>query len=220
MPGLSGIAQLREPGSRDRASKTVDVVETDAEAIAESLRTPAAFGALFDRHFDAIHAYLQRQLGPDRADDLAAQTFLVAFDRRERFEPSHSSARPWLFGIAGNLVRRHYRDLKRQLQAYARTGVDPLFDAFDGAEERLDAETMRPELAGALASLPREELETLLLYAWGELSYAEIAETLEIPLGTVRSRLSRARERIREPLGLARASTGTSQSPIGPGGSG
>jgi len=99
------------------------------------------------------------------------------------------------------------------------TGVDPLldgFDAFEGADERLDALNMRPELAGALAGLPKEELETLLLYAWAELSYAEIAEALAVPLGTVRSRLHRARARIREPLAAIVAIGSNRQTSAGP----
>lgn len=194
----------------------MDSPRSDGALIAESLRAPAVFGAIFDRHFDAIHAYLQRQVGPDRAEDLAAQTFLVAFDKRERFESHQDSARPWLFGIAVNLVRRHYRDVQRQLRAYARSGVDPLLDAFDGIEDRLDAMGMRSELAGALAELPKEELETLLLYAWADLSYTEIAETLAVPVGTVRSRLNRARGRLREPIAGAREITDTSRTPVEP----
>jgi RNA polymerase sigma factor (sigma-70 family) len=183
----------------------VDNRKLDGDVIAESLLAPAAFGAIFDRHFDVIHAYLQRQLGPDLADELASQAFLVAFDKRATFDLTRESARPWLYGIAANLARRHYRDMQRQFSAYAKTGVDPVVDAFDGAEDRVDAGVMRQELADVLATLPKEELETLLLYAWGELTYVEIAETLEVPVGTIRSRLNRARKRIREPLSADRA---------------
>ena len=186
---------------------------TDGVVIAESLIAPAAFGAIFDRHFDRIHGFLQRQVGTDLADDLASQTFLVAFDRRASFDLAHESARPWLFGIAANLVRRNFRDLQRQLNAYARSGADSPVDAFDGVEERADAAALRPSLATALAELPKEELETLLLYAWAELTYVEIAEALGVPVGTVRSRLNRTRERLHEPLaakrGIATDSTAT-----------
>jgi RNA polymerase sigma-70 factor, ECF subfamily len=178
---------------------------TDSVVIAESRVVPAAFGAIFDRHFDRIHGYLQRQVGTDLADDLASQTFLVAFDRRVGFDLARESARPWLFGIAANMVRRHLRDVRRRLSAYARVGVEPDLDAFDGAEERADAAVLRPSLATALDDLPREELETLLLYAWADLTYSEIAEALAVPTGTVRSRLSRTRERLREPLAAERA---------------
>jgi RNA polymerase sigma factor (sigma-70 family) len=180
---------------------------TDSVVIAESLIAPAVFGAIFDRHFDRIHGYLQRQVGPDLADDLASQAFLVAFDQRARFDLAQESARPWLFGIAANMARRHFRDVRRQLSAYARTGADLPVDAFDGVEEKADASAIRSSLETALAKLPREELETLLLYAWAELSYSEVAAALGVPVGTVRSRLSRTRERLREPLAAEGAIT-------------
>lgn len=181
---------------------------TDSEAIADSIAAPPAFAAVFDRHFAAIHAYLQRRIGRDLADELSAQTFLVAFDNRGRYDTSRPDARPWLFGIATNLLRRCRRQELRELRAYARSGVDPVLDAFDGVVERVDATNMRRELVEALAQISTEEIDALLLFAWAELSYAEIAEALEIPVGTVRSRLSRARGRIRELLELEVASTG------------
>ncbi len=172
----------------------------DSDAISASTRAPAGFAAIFDRHFDVVHAYLQRRVGPDLADELSAQTFLVAFDKRGGYDPAQPDARPWLFGIATNLLRRHHRDEVRQLRAYARSAVDPVLDAFDGVEARLDALKMRRELIDALADVPAEELDALLLYAWADLSYTEIAAALNVPTGTVRSRLSRARGRIHAAL--------------------
>jgi RNA polymerase sigma factor (sigma-70 family) len=177
----------------------------DSDAVSASLHTPAGFATIFDRHFDAVHAYLQRRVGPDLADELSAQTFLVAFDKRDGYDPAQPDARPWLFGIATNLVRRHHRDEVRQFRAYARSAEDPVLDAFDGVEARLDASEMRRELVDALAQVPVEELDALLLYAWAELSYPEIASALDIPTGTVRSRLSRARGRIRAALDAGRS---------------
>ncbi len=185
---------------------------TDGEILADSIDNAASFAAIFDRHFDAIYGYLQRRIGPDLAEELASQTFLVAFDQRARYDPSFSKARPWLFGIASNLLRRQRREERRQLKAYARTGIDPLGDALEGAEARLDAADMRRELAAALAKLPAEELDVLLLYAWAELSYAEMAQALGTPIGTVRSRLSRARRRVRELLEPERANRGAEHS--------
>ncbi|HET7443056.1 MAG TPA: RNA polymerase sigma factor [Solirubrobacterales bacterium] len=175
-------------------------MNSDSEAIVASTSSPSGFAAIFDRHFDAVHAYLQRRVGPDLADELAAQTFLVAFDKRGVYDPAQPDARPWLLGIATNLLRRHRRDEVRQFRAYARSATDPLLDAFDGVEARIDASKMRRELVEALADLPTEELDSLLLYAWAGFSYTEIAVALEIPAGTVRSRLSRARGRIRAAL--------------------
>jgi RNA polymerase sigma factor (sigma-70 family) len=213
---LPGI--VREPLSGLRTTRIVPSHPADNVLIAESFVTPASFGPIFDRHFDRIHGYLQRQLGTDLADDLASETFLVAFDRRASFDLGHESARPWLFGIAANLTRRHHRDVRRRLNAYARAGADPVLDAFDGIEEKADAAALRGTLGAALSRLPKEELETLLLHAWAELTYSETAEALEVPVGTVRSRLNRTRGRLREPLAGERASTETS-TPVGQNGS-
>lgn len=174
----------------------------DSDAISASAATPADFAAIFDRHFDVVHAYLQRRVGRDLADELAAETFLVAFDKRDRYDVSRPDARPWLFGIATNLLHRHRRHELRQLRAYARSASDPILDAFDGVEARLDASSLRRELVDALTRVPAEELDALLLFAWADFSYGEIAEALEIPIGTVRSRLSRARTRMRAELVL------------------
>jgi RNA polymerase sigma factor (sigma-70 family) len=164
--------------------------------------TPADFAAIFDRHFDAVHAYLQRRIGRDLADELAAETFLIAFDNRARYDVSRPSARPWLFGIATNLLHRHHRYELRELRAYARSAADPILDAFDGVDARIDASSIRRELVDALTRVPADELDALLLFAWADFSYTEIAQALEIPVGTVRSRLSRARARIRGALEL------------------
>jgi RNA polymerase sigma-70 factor (ECF subfamily) len=184
----------------------MEVPIPDSAALAASLTSPAEFAPVFDRHYDAVHAYLQRRVGPDAADELAAQTFLVAFERRARYDRSRPGARPWLFGIATNLLLHHRRQVVRQLRAYARTGVDPVLDAFEGVEDRLDAAGLGRDLAAALAGLPAAEVEVLLLYAWADLSYPEIATALGVPVGTVRSRLWRARGRIRELLPGRRAS--------------
>lgn len=182
---------------------------SDSELISASAEAPGDFAAIFDRHFDAVHAYLQRRIGPDLAEELSAQTFLVAFDNRHRFDPVRGEARPWLLGIATNLMRRHWRREVRELRAYARTAADPVLDAFDGIEERIDASGQRRRLVEGLAELSGPERDALLLAAWADLSYAEIAAALEIPVGTVRSRLSRARERIGSALGDERGGAAT-----------
>lgn len=179
----------------------------DSDAISASTATPDDFAEIFDRHFDAVHAYLQRRIGRDLADELSAETFLIAFDNRARYDVSRPDARPWLFGIATNLLHHHHRHEMRQLRAYARSAADPILDAFDGVDARIDASSIRRELVDALTDVPAEELDALLLFAWADFSYTEIAEALEIPVGTVRSRLSRARARIRPALEVEPAST-------------
>jgi RNA polymerase sigma factor (sigma-70 family) len=180
---------------------------TDSDAISASLAVPAEFAVVFDRHVEAIHAYLQRRVGRDLADEISSQTFLAAFDGRSRYDLSRPDSRPWLFGIATNLLRRHQRSEVRALRAYARSAADPILDPFEGVEDRIDASNRRRDLVEALSELPGEERDALLLYAWADLSYAEIAEALEVPVGTVRSRLSRARARVREPLEASRATS-------------
>jgi RNA polymerase sigma-70 factor (ECF subfamily) len=172
---------------------------SDAEVIVASRSDPARFAEVFDRHFRTIHRYLLRRVGRELADDLAAETFAQAFVGRDRYDPTRADAKPWLFGIAANLLRHHKRRERRQLLAYSRTGVDPVVDPeLDRVEACLDAEAAGPLIARALGTLRQAEREVLLLYAWADLSYAEISEALGLPPGTVRSRLSRARRRIRE----------------------
>lgn len=159
-----------------------------------------SFDAAFEAEFASLHRYLARRLGASAADDLAAETFAVAFrswDRLDRARP----VRPWLYGIAANLVRHHWRKERRMLRAYARTGVDPVLADDDSAVERIDAEARHRELADALAQLRPDEREILLLHAWADLADSEIAAALGLPVGTVKSRLSRTRERLRNQLG-------------------
>jgi RNA polymerase sigma factor (sigma-70 family) len=163
---------------------------TDAQAIGASLADPEAFAVLFDRHFDAIHRYVQRRVGPSLADEIAAETFSRAFDRRRSYDATRDDARAWLLGIAANLLHRHWRSERRRLDAYARSG---------GREDGELSGPLAAELAAAVKALPRREREPLLLLAWADLSYEEIAHALDIPIGTVRSRISRARTKLRGP---------------------
>lgn len=174
----------------------------DSEAITASLADPPAFGVIFERHFATIHGYLRRRLDRQLADELASQTFLVAFDRRAGFDPRRADSRPWLFGIATNLVRNHRRREIRELRAIAELTPDPVI-GIDGVESRIDAERMRGLLAQALADLPPGEADVLLLLVWAELDQSEIADALSVPVGTVKSRLARARGRLQAGLGLA-----------------
>jgi RNA polymerase sigma factor (sigma-70 family) len=160
-----------------------------------------SFAEVFRSEFGAIHRYLRRRVGRDGADDMSAATFAAAYANWNRVDPERA-VRPWLYGIATNLLRRHYRDEERKLRAYARTGVDPVSSG-DESEvvHRLDANSRKRALAVALADLRSEEREILLLHAWAELSDEEIAATLSIPVGTVKSRLHRTRDRLRNQLG-------------------
>jgi RNA polymerase sigma factor (sigma-70 family) len=174
---------------------------SDVTAIAASHATPAAFSTVFERHHAAVHGYLARRLGVDLADELAAEAFAVAFAKRGRYDGSFENARPWLFGIATRLAQRHWRREERELRAYARTGLDPVVPSHDEhVAAQADSLAAGPGLAAALALLSREERDVLLLYAWAELSYPEIAAALSISPGTVKSRLHRVRGRLRRSL--------------------
>jgi RNA polymerase sigma factor (sigma-70 family) len=173
---------------------------TDAEHIVASAADPARFGVIFDRHVGAIHGYLFRRVGAMLTEDLTSETFVVAFRARSGYDAARPDARPWLYGVATNLVHRHARSERRQLAAFARV-VDPRgqIHTDEGVEARLDASALGPRLAAALASLATGDRDALLLHAWEDLSYREIAEALGVAVGTVGSRLARAR-RVLQPL--------------------
>ena len=176
----------------------------DSDVISRSLDEPELFALLFRRHAAALGRYVCRRLGPDLADDIVAETFLAAFRQRSCYDLARSEALPWLHGIAANLIRRHYRDEERQLRALERTGVDPVAEsAADLAEARLTTDAASRAVAAALASLSREHRDVVLLVTWAELTYDEVAHVLGIPEGTVRSRMSRARARLRVALACA-----------------
>ena len=175
----------------------------DAVLVARSIEAPEGFALLFDRHAAAVHRYLGRRVG-DLADDLLSEVFLIAFRRRESWRAVHVEVRPWLFGIATNVVHGHLRTEQRRYRALAR--ALPERDAeppdTDELSDRLAAQALRSTLAAALASLKPADRDVLLLFAWGQLSYEEIAAVLDVPVGTVRSRLHRARRQTRALLDL------------------
>ncbi|GAB3400769.1 RNA polymerase sigma factor [Flindersiella endophytica] len=180
----------------------------DAEVIERSWDEPEAFSAVFDRHAAEIHRYVTRRLGHSAADDVVGETFLAAFRRRRKYDLGRGDARPWLYGIASNLIGRHRRAEVRTYRALARTGSDPVVaslisedSGIERAESRVAAAAVERQLAAALVGLSRGDRDVLLLYAWADLAYDEIAGALGIPLGTVRSRLHRARRKVREALG-------------------
>lgn len=173
----------------------------DAAIIERSRLEPAAFAVLYDRHAAVIFRFAARRLGSQTAEDVSAETFLAAFGQRHRYDLGRTDARPWLYGIANNVIGKQRRSEVRRLRALARAGGAP--DSFrdqDEIDERLWACTVRSELAAGLASISRNHRDVLLLVAWAGLSHEETAIALGIPLGTVRSRLNRARACLRESL--------------------
>jgi RNA polymerase sigma-70 factor (ECF subfamily) len=167
-------------------------IPSDVDCLARSLKEPKAFELIFDRHFDAVHRYLHRRAGRELADELAADTFVLAFERRATCR-ADKNVLPWLYGIATNLLRRHLRAERRQLRACARTGIDPWVVYEDDAAARVDDAALGARLARALLAMHPRERDSLLLYALADLSYQEIAVALDVPVGTVRTWLHRAR---------------------------
>jgi RNA polymerase sigma factor (sigma-70 family) len=159
-----------------------------------------SFDEVFQVEFRLLHRYLARRVGPAVAEDLCAATFAAAYANWHKLEPSRA-VRPWLYGIAANQLRHHWRRERRMLHAYARSWIDAVQPDIGDVVDRLDAQASLRSLAAALASLRREDREILLLHAWAGLTDQEVAEALGLPLGTVKSRLHRARERIRNQLG-------------------
>jgi RNA polymerase sigma factor (sigma-70 family) len=176
--------------------------DDDAGVIARSRREPSVFAVIFDRHSRHIHRYLVRRLGPVVADDVLADTFLIAFDKRAKFDLSHPDARPWLYGIATNLVSRQRRAEVRELKLRMALGPPADEDSHaDRVADQVTAQALGARLDRALATLRPRERDVLLLVAAEGLGYQEVAEALAIPVGTVKSRLSRARGRVRAELG-------------------
>jgi RNA polymerase sigma-70 factor (ECF subfamily) len=159
----------------------------------------ASFEAAFVANFAEIHCFLARRVGTGLADDLAAETFAVAFRRRASFDSSRGTIRPWLFGIAIMLLRAHRRDERRVLALASRVASQPSSHTAD-IGDAATAAVLAPRLGDALNHLSHEQRDVLLLHAWGELSGDEIASALGMRAATVRSHLARARARLRRAL--------------------
>ncbi|MEZ0072220.1 RNA polymerase sigma factor [Planotetraspora sp. GP83] len=204
VPRTRGLAIPGDPASAQPAASAAE--PSDAGLIRASLTDPDQFAGVFDRHADEIHGYASRRLGADsannqgHADDVTAETFLVAFRKRHRYDLSRPDARPWLYGIAGNLISGHRRSEVRRLKALARAPHDGDLHEEERNAERASAAALRPALAAALARLSASERDLLLLVAWADLTYEQAAEALKIPVGTVRSRLHRIRAKLRRHL--------------------
>lgn len=189
---------------------------TDAEVIVDSWENPDLFELIFDRHYMVIYRHLARRAGPDVGAEVASEVFVRAFAARKRYRTEYASARPWLFGIATNLLRQHFRSSRRATTAFwkvAGRSERATPDGSSAADARVDAEALGGRLRAGLDGLRERDREVLLLYAWEDMTYAEIADALGIPIGTVRSRLARARRRFRELAGDLRTVADVGQSP-------
>ena len=181
----------------NHTGSAVAAASTDAAIIERSWHEPHCFAEVFDRHAPHIHRYVVRRLGREAADDVVAETFLAAFRRRARYDVGRADARPWLYGIATNLIGQHRRDEARRFREQP-----PAVVAVPCPADQVAASVaVRAALTAALAGLAAPERDVLLLVAWEDLSYAEVAAALGVPVGTVRSRLNRARRKLRMALG-------------------
>lgn len=170
-------------------------MDPDDESLVRSVRTPEAFEPLVGRHSAALHAYLARR-APTASDDLLAEVWLQAFASRRSFRPGRGTARTWLFGIARHVLSAHWRASVPPPGHGEGDAADP----WQAVDQRLDAASVAPALRRCLAALPAVERELLLLVCWEQLSPTEAAAVLGIPAGTARSRMHRARNRMRELL--------------------
>jgi RNA polymerase sigma-70 factor (ECF subfamily) len=176
-------------------------LEDDAAVVERSWLEPEQFAVIFDRHAPLIHRYAARRVGREVADDVTAETFLAAFAKRRRYDTAYRDAGPWLYGIATNLIGQHRRAEVRQFRirqaAIAERDIP-------GHDERVAADvtasSVHDLLTAALAELAAGDRDVVVLIAWEQLTYAEAARALGIPVGTVRSRLNRARIALRRVL--------------------
>jgi RNA polymerase sigma-70 factor (ECF subfamily) len=173
----------------------MESLRSDARILGDSVSEPAMFSSLYERHLGAVARYVARRAGPELSEDLTAEVFVRAFRGRAVFRDDHGSALPWLLGIANHLIADHRRAERRRLEMLQRLATTwPV-----SSETSVGA--LAPELVGELLRLPAADRDTLLLVVWGELSYAEAAAALSVPIGTIRSRIARARQRLGAAIG-------------------
>lgn len=211
--GEYGCDDHRTGGARDERAPRVLTEQpdrarpdelSDADLIRRSVADPDCFAPIFDRHAEEILRYARARLGPDLAEDVAAETFVAAFRHRDRYDTTRPDARPWLYGIAVRQIGRHRRALARQLRLLRSAPAEPVTEDFvPRAAERVTAEQLRPQLGAVLAGLPGADRELLLLVAWAGLSYEESAQALGLTVSAVKSRLHRIRIKTRQALGGA-----------------
>lgn len=173
-------------------------MSTDNEIIARSRAAPAAFAELHERHHLLIHRYVARRTNSAIADDVMSETFLVAFEERGRFDAARGEVRSWLLGIATTLLKKHRRVEAQEWRNFTAVAASSgnAFDSIADTDSRLDADSRVRGLSQAILALSRGDRDVLLLYAWGDLDYGGVAQALGIPVGTVRSRLNRARRQL------------------------
>ncbi|MDY1006316.1 RNA polymerase sigma factor [Curtobacterium sp. CFBP9011] len=176
-------------------------VSTDSELIRLSLDRPPAFGDLYTRHARAVYRYAASRVGTEGAEDVLSNTFLAAFERRKRFDTTVVSALPWLLGFATVAIRQHRRQEHRHLSE----SVDEDALALVGVADVAPHAAALTEVMRAVTRLSPRDRDALLLHTSADLSYEDVAAALHIPVGTVRSRINRARAQLRTATGRGEA---------------
>jgi len=195
--GSAGAGVFAVPDGRPVGDPAGDPFGDDATVIRDSMSDPERFAILAP----AIQRYVTRRIGREAAEDVVAETFLIAFRQRGYYTDDGRDCLPWLYGIATRLAHRHWRGETRQLNLLARTGIDPVTEPFtDRVDAEVSANAAKARLAAAVARLPAGQRDALLLLVWADLSYDQIARATGVPMGTVQSRISRARRRLRKQL--------------------
>lgn len=177
-------------------------VSTDSDILKRAERVPQAFAEVFDRHAGAVESFLRRRLGTQAAEDALSDTFLIAFRRRESFDHTWESARPWLLGIAARVAAKNRVAEARHWRAVEASAARGEMTSGGGIEEttgRLDAAAAIRALAPRIAALSAKERDTLFMYAWSDLAPEQIAQAMKVPVGTVWSRLHRIRRKLAPP---------------------
>jgi RNA polymerase sigma factor (sigma-70 family) len=182
------------------SERSVDAGQQTDESLWDEVRhgSGAAFGVVFDRHARAIYNHCFRRLASwEAAEDLTSVTFLEAWRLRDRARTVDGSVLPWLYGIATNVCRNQRRSQWRYRRLLSEIAADVAApDHAADVASRVDDERRMGEVRVAIRRLPRGEREVVELVLWAGLDYASAALALDIPIGTVRSRLSRARNRL------------------------
>ena len=195
-PATAAVGKNFEGAARGTG---ISNVSSDSEILRRAERSPHAFAEVFDRHAGAVESFLRRRLGADAAEDALSDTFLIAFRRRATFDHAWESARPWLLGIAARVAAKHRVAEARHwraVEAAAGRGEMTTGGGIEEATGRLDAAAAIRALAPRIAALSRKERDTLLLHAWSGLTPEQIAQALNVPVGTVWSRLHRIRHKL------------------------
>lgn len=179
---------------------SLDVDASDSDLWRCAARgSSVAFGVLFERHADAVYTHCFRRTASwSDAEDLVSVVFLEAWRRCTEVTLDARPALPWLLAVANNVLRNHDRSVRRNRRLVAKvSALHTRRDEIEDLTERLGDEQRMRRVLEDVRQLPAAEQDVLALCVWAGLSYADVAAALEVPIGTVRSRLSRARATLR-----------------------